>query len=122
MNNRGFTLLEIAMVTAIFGIMAAIAIIKYQKITATTELDKTANNLYSELRSARSLSFKWDAPVIIKFYAQQCSIYVDTNNNGRDPSDILNVFSIPPIRPEATQMDACTSKIRVSKKQRTASE
>lgn len=94
MHNRGFTLIEIAMVTAIIGIMAAFAIIKYQKIVANTELEKTANNLFTELRCARALCFKWDSPVIIKFYAQQCSIYVDTNNNGRDPSDIRKVFSI----------------------------
>ncbi|MBN1575669.1 MAG: type II secretion system protein [Chitinispirillaceae bacterium] len=95
-NNRGFTLLEMAIVVAIFGIMAALAVVKYNDAVANSELDKAANDLYLELRSLRSLSFKYDSWVMANFTESQCNIYVDTNENKtQDAEDIRKVHNIP---------------------------
>jgi prepilin-type N-terminal cleavage/methylation domain-containing protein len=95
-TNRGFTLLEIAMVTTILGIMAALSVVKYQSTVAHSALDKTANNLYLEIRNMRALAYKYDSWVYGKFSADRCSIYVDTNGNtARDATDIRKVFLIP---------------------------
>jgi prepilin-type N-terminal cleavage/methylation domain-containing protein len=83
-NIHGFSLLEVMTVTVILGLMAAFTVIKYQKSVAHNELEKAANNLYSELRNLRPLSFKHDGQVKVKFNttAMQCTVWVDTSDNG----------------------------------------
>jgi prepilin-type N-terminal cleavage/methylation domain-containing protein len=80
-NKHGFTLIEVSFVTVILGIFAAFSLINYQKSMAHNELEKAANNLYTELRGLRPLSFKYDGLVRAKFYTttMQCSIWVDTS-------------------------------------------
>jgi prepilin-type N-terminal cleavage/methylation domain-containing protein len=95
-NNRGFTLLEVAIVTGIIGIMAAITFITYQKVVAHDELQTATSNLYMELRAIRPIALKYDAKVMVKFIAEQCSIYVDTNGNGvREPAELRKVYKMP---------------------------
>ncbi|MGE5670436.1 MAG: Tfp pilus assembly protein FimT/FimU [Fibrobacterota bacterium] len=83
-NNHGHTLLEVAIITVILGIIAAFTIVKYQKFVANNELEKEANNLYAELRSMRSVSFKYDGLARAKFNttSMQCTTWVDTSSDG----------------------------------------
>jgi type II secretory pathway pseudopilin PulG len=84
------------MVTVILGIMAALAVIKYQKAIANNELEKTSNCIYSEIRGVRAISSKWDAKTVIKFSAKACSIYVDTSWDGiLQPNELIRVLNIP---------------------------
>jgi prepilin-type N-terminal cleavage/methylation domain-containing protein len=102
-KNSGFTLLEMAIVLVIFGIMAAWSINKFRNTVAHNELEKTANNLYQELRAARALAFKYDTLVFAKFVPSAtstsvCSIYVDKDGDGtRDAAEgeCVKVFTIP---------------------------
>jgi prepilin-type N-terminal cleavage/methylation domain-containing protein len=97
MNNKfGYTLLEVALVTVVLGIIAAFAIIKYQKYVASDELEKEANSLYSELRGIRSLAFKYDGLVKVKFNAtaMQCTTWVDTSQDGTFKYKKVTVYNI----------------------------
>ncbi len=95
-NKYGVTLLEVAIVTAILGITAAFSIVKYESIVAGNELEKEANNLYIELRSMRSLCFKYDGLVRVKFNttAMQCTVSVDTSQDENLKYQHLTVYQI----------------------------
>lgn len=82
-ENRGFTILEIALVMVILGIMSSMTLIKYRKTVAANDLEKASNGLYLELRSMRPLSFKFDAGVKARFntVAAQCTVWVDTSGS-----------------------------------------
>ncbi len=68
-SQKGFTIIEIALVITILGVFAAHALIKYQKTIAFNELEKSANRAYLDLRALRAQAFKWDTLVITKFYS-----------------------------------------------------
>ncbi|MBN1759432.1 MAG: prepilin-type N-terminal cleavage/methylation domain-containing protein [Chitinispirillaceae bacterium] len=100
-KRGGFTLLEVAMVMAILGIMAAFTIIKYNKTVANSELENAANNLHSELRGLRSLGFKYDARVRARFNpeAAQCTIWVDTSDDESLELKLIRIYQIrPPVK------------------------
>jgi prepilin-type N-terminal cleavage/methylation domain-containing protein len=95
-NRHGYTLLEVVIVIVIFGIMATFAIIKYQNYVAYNVLEKEVNNLYTELRGMRSLSFKYDGLVRAKFNttAMQCTTWVDTSQDGTFKYQQVAVYKI----------------------------
>jgi prepilin-type N-terminal cleavage/methylation domain-containing protein len=95
--NRGFTIVEMATVILILGIIAAIAYSSYQKTVAQNQLQKATSNLYTELCSLRPIAQKYDAKVMVRFLtaSSQCSIYVDTSNNSAtEPAEGLRVHKI----------------------------
>lgn len=96
-EKNGFTLLEVAMVMVILGIMATFAIIKYQKTVIANELEKTANNLLSELSACRTLALKNDTRVLVKFSSIACTLFIDTNDNSiADSSEKYKVYVLTP--------------------------
>jgi len=85
-------MIELALVMVIMGIVATLALIKYSKDIAHNDLEKTANNVYIQLRSLRSDAFKWDEMAITKFYKDSIATWVDTNESSScDNSDIRKV-------------------------------
>ncbi|MBN1602836.1 MAG: prepilin-type N-terminal cleavage/methylation domain-containing protein [Chitinispirillaceae bacterium] len=106
-NIRGFTLIEVSMIMVILGILSLITFFQYKKSMAHNQLEKAANNLYCELRSMKSLSFKYDGQVKATFNTSlmQCSIWVDTSQGGSFKYQSIMVYQIPsPIvigRPDA---------------------
>jgi prepilin-type N-terminal cleavage/methylation domain-containing protein len=96
-NNNGFTLLEIALVTVILGLLAGVSIMKYLHVRANELLQKTANNLYIEIRSLRPLCFRFDERVMLTFNTStnQCKIYVDENDDDTvQESELHHVFDV----------------------------
>ena len=95
-TRNGFTFVEAAVAMSIIGIMAAIAFPSFQKLVAQNTLQAATMNLFTELQATRATALKYDANVMVKFFTQQCSIYVDTSGNGsREPNEVLRVYTIP---------------------------
>jgi prepilin-type N-terminal cleavage/methylation domain-containing protein len=94
---QGFTLLEVSVVMVVLGILSVFTFFQYKKTMAHNQLEKAANNLYSELRSMRSLSFKYDSHVKAKFNTSlmQCTIWVDTSEDGSSKYRRTSVYQIP---------------------------
>jgi type IV pilus assembly protein PilA len=58
-NNKGFSLIELMVVVAIIGVLAAIAVPNYQKFTAKSKQSEAKSNLSAVYSSMRAFNSEW---------------------------------------------------------------
>jgi prepilin-type N-terminal cleavage/methylation domain-containing protein len=83
-NNLGVTLIELMVVIAIIGIIAVIAVPQYGRFIAKNSVKKAANDLFQNMRLARTIAIKENRTYIMTFNetANTYRIGVDVNSNG----------------------------------------
>jgi prepilin-type N-terminal cleavage/methylation domain-containing protein len=67
MNNKGFTLTELTVTLAIFGIMSAISIPSYFSWLPRHRLQTSVRHIYDDMNMARSRAVKTNADIGIQF-------------------------------------------------------
>src|SRR4051812_32411488 len=58
-NNKGFSLVELMVVVAIIGILAAIAVPNYQRFTAKSKQSEAKSNLSALYSAERAFNAEW---------------------------------------------------------------
>ncbi len=100
-NRYGFTILEVIIVVAIFGVMAAITLPLLKSTTKNADLRSAAQELYGQFQRAKSEAIKQNQPVEIIFdaviHGKWYRIYVDSNNNNTQDSgeQVLSDVTLP---------------------------
>jgi len=85
MNEKGMSLIEVAVVVAIMAVSAAIAVPNYRQWAANSDLRDGLANLKGALQIARVTAMGSANPVAIRLNAPEANHYVmfvDTNRNG----------------------------------------
>ncbi len=91
MNQRGFTLTEVAIVGAIIAILTAVAVPDFQEWTAKARLKEDATEMKSHLQFARMLAIQRNTPVTVSFdkATETYDIFID---NGAGVGGVASDF------------------------------
>jgi prepilin-type N-terminal cleavage/methylation domain-containing protein len=83
MNNKGFTLTELTVALAIFGIMSAISIPSYFSWLPRHRLQTSVRHIYDDMNMARSRAVKTNADIGIEFNTsnETYRIFIDTDQD-----------------------------------------
>jgi len=64
---KGYSFIEVIIILGIIGIIASIAISSYSNSISTTHLKNTANQIYSDLKLAKSEALKQNKTIFVSF-------------------------------------------------------
>jgi len=94
-KNRGFSLVELAIVMILLVMLAAIGVPSLGKIIPRYHLKEAARNLYSDFQLAKATAIKEGTPCTIEFTNGGYQIFLDINNNlERDGLETSNNYLI----------------------------
>lgn len=85
-NNSGFSLMELAIAIAIFGLLSAIAIPNYISWRDNSKFSGSIFNLVSDLSAARQSAIRRNTNVVISFSQDSYTAFVD-DGEGTGDSD-----------------------------------
>ena len=99
-NARGFTLLEMAVVILIIGIIATFSVPAFVKLNRSLQLKGATQNLAGQLQLARSKAMATGTPQIMHLYQGTYGVDYHIHNTGEGPTgmwklpkDVIYVWS-----------------------------
>ena len=101
---QGFTLVEMLVVLAVFGVLLTVAVPTFQSVWASVRMSAVTNDFLGALRLARTNALRLNHTVVmcVSSDAQSCNqnadwhagwmVFVDRNNNGRRDNEDEQIF------------------------------
>jgi prepilin-type N-terminal cleavage/methylation domain-containing protein len=102
-SNSGFTLVEIMIVVAIIGLLAAIAVPNFVKARTTSQLDACLNNLRQIDGAAQTYALENNKQPSMAYTLSDIKVYIHLDASGNLPTCPANgsygpglTFGVPP--------------------------